>query len=391
MTRLQITSRAQYFDSHSPLPFEGELRIFKDSLQFQCSTFDPIIFLPDDIVDIRQVSETLHIELRYPGETSRSRLIITENQDSLGELQKLMNAYRASSKISNIPDLHRIPLAAKILLFLVVIPPLMFFGLRSLELLHHAVPSSVDKALGAKVSAHIEKSYEVCRDDELDGFMQQLLLRLKASSAKNSYQVKILKNQMVNAFALPDGSIYFFSGLLEQSSSPEEIAGILAHEIAHVELRHGIKAMIKATGTAVLFSLIIGSGLDGVGFAETASEIASSLVYLSYSRDSEKEADYFAAKSLIAGKISLQGFIDFFSREQESFDTAEQSEPDSASEAEPVLNFESALEWLSTHPLSPERLKYIRAEFEVQSRDNPPQEIAIADWNAIKVRCKLTE
>ena len=95
---------------------------------------------------------------------------------------------------------------------------------------------------------------------------------------------------MENALALPGGRIYLLDGLLQQARSPDELAGILAHELGHVHHRDGMRRLIQTGGTSFLFGLLFGdvTGAGAVIF------VGRSMLDASYSRDAERSADAFA-------------------------------------------------------------------------------------------------
>lgn len=142
----------------------------------------------------------------------------------------------------------------------------------------------------------------------------------------------------LNAFAAPGGVVVVHAGLIRSADSAEEIAGVLAHEIAHAELRHSLKTMVKGMGLRALVAVALGD------FSGTAlAEAAKNLTELGFSRDAEREADRDGLRRLVAARIDPGGMVRFFeklAREQ--------------SIAPPAL--------LSTHPATEERIAELRRE-----------------------------
>jgi Zn-dependent protease with chaperone function len=101
----------------------------------------------------------------------------------------------------------------------------------------------------------------------------------------------VLHSGIPNAFALPGGRVYILSALLDRAQSPDELAGVLAHEFGHVSHRDGVRHLIRDGGTAFLVGLLFGD-ISGAGAALFA---ARSLLSAAYSRDIEAGADAFAA------------------------------------------------------------------------------------------------
>lgn len=152
------------------------------------------------------------------------------------------------------------------------------------------------------------------------------------------YRWFVAQRPEVNAFAAPGGVVVVFSGLLTTAATAEELAGVLAHEVAHAELRHSLRGMIKGLGLRALVALLAGDISDNV-----LTGAATRLTELRFSRDAEREADANGLQRLLAARISPHGMLRFYERL-----TAEQRP------TPPAL--------LSTHPASGERLDWLRRE-----------------------------
>ena len=149
-------------------------------------------------------------------------------------------------------------------------------------------------------------------------------------------KVHILEKAEINAFALPNGHLIIYSGLIANSDNPEELAGVIAHEIAHIQQRHVMKKLVKEIGLSVLISTTTGGG------SEVIKEGAKMLSSSAFDRGLEKEADIKAVDYMIKSKINPQPFANFLYK---------------LSDAENEEN--NYLSWLSTHPDSKERAEYV--------------------------------
>jgi Zn-dependent protease with chaperone function len=136
--------------------------------------------------------------------------------------------------------------------------------------------------------------------------VREIGARLTAGSAY-PYQFHVAEDRSVNAFAMPGGVIVVHTGLMQLAESAEEVAGVLAHEVQHVELRHSLKGMAKSLGLTALMQLLVG---DLGGLASMGGE----LLQLKFSRDHEAEADREGVKALLAARIRPSGMRDFFGR-----------------------------------------------------------------------------
>ncbi len=167
-----------------------------------------------------------------------------------------------------------------------------------------------------------------------------IIRRLCAANGIDVKRVKlhIVENGEVNAFALPDYHMVVYSGLLKAVKNDGELAGVLGHELAHMELSHVMKKLGKEVGLSVLISITTGE-LGGDAIKEVIGMLSSS----AYDRKLEKDADVQAVKYLSKAGIDRNDFANFLDR---------------LGQEEAGLPKE--LSWLSTHPDSRERAKYIR-------------------------------
>jgi beta-barrel assembly-enhancing protease len=175
--------------------------------------------------------------------------------------------------------------------------------------------------------------------------------------SKYKYQFMVADDPAINAFAMPGGFIVMHSALIAKADSAEEVAGVLAHEIAHVENRHSLRAMAKAIGLAGALTVVFGD-IGG------ATVMATELLNLKHSRDHETEADRDGLQLLVKHGISPNGLPTFFKKLAE----------------EQKLN----LGFLSTHPGSADRAREIEvaiAALPEAARKAPPLAI---DFAAVK-------
>lgn len=154
---------------------------------------------------------------------------------------------------------------------------------------------------------------------------------------KNSIKVHVFDYNETNAFALPAGHLLIYSGLITESDNPEELSGVICHEIAHIQLNHVMKKLIKEVGLSVLISMASGNG-----GAEILKETAKLLSSTAFDRSLEKEADIKAVDYLVKAKINPVPFADFLYKLSED-------------EHESM----KYLTWINTHPDTKERAEYI--------------------------------
>jgi len=170
------------------------------------------------------------------------------------------------------------------------------------------VPSAWERRVGAEtVELMGGKS---CTTAAGSAALGRLVERLTAGVALPlPITVEISDRKEINAFAAPGGRIILFNGLLVAAQSPDEVAGVLAHEMTHSRKRHPTRMLIRLIGTSFLEQLLIGAETGGM---------AETLLVLSYSRQFEEEADAGAVELLAGAGIDTAAFANFFDRLEQS-------------------------------------------------------------------------
>ena len=127
------------------------------------------------------------------------------------------------------------------------------------------------------------------------------------------YNVKVIQSDQINAFAVPGGPIYFYTGLIKLASSDDELASVLGHEISHITKRHSVKQMKKSQDMAIL--LAVGDALiKGGNSVKSAAEIAAGLKSMEFSRGDESQADEFGFKYLVSMGYQPEAMASFFTK-----------------------------------------------------------------------------
>lgn len=174
------------------------------------------------------------------------------------------------------------------------------------------IPVQWELAWGRSIRNKFTAKTKVCRGtagkEALDAMVARLLRTGPVRASEYHVTVTVIKSKTQNAFATMGGQIVVFSKLIEEMDGPDELAGVLAHEIAHVIARHPLTHTIEAF-TAMTFANMFGGG---------ASDIGGALVVSSYSRTMEAEADRIASKILREARVSPRGLAKFFQRLQKA-------------------------------------------------------------------------
>jgi len=205
------------------------------------------------------------------------------------------------------------------------------------------IPADLEKQLGEAVYQQVKATSKEVTDPALVAQLEAITKRLVPAVKDSRYEFKfhIIENDAINAFAMPGGHIVIHTGLLKNAKRPEEIAGVLAHEISHITRRHSLRNMVSSLGTTVIIQAIFG---DYSALADSASNLLNQ----KYSRDFEREADETGWQYLLTAKIDPRGMIDFFKTLV-------------AEEEKTGLKIDGALELLSTHPATADRMAALEA------------------------------
>ena len=173
------------------------------------------------------------------------------------------------------------------------------------------MPIATERNLGEKLWALQKPGLGIVQRPVVNQMLNEIGATLTQGSPYK-YEFHLVDTKTVNAFAMPGGFVVVHSGLIERAGSAEEVAGVLAHEVQHVEKRHSLKAMAHSLGLGIAISLIFGdvSGGAVVGAAQEMSR-------LSFSRESETEADLEGMKMLARAGIDPTGLKTFFRKMSE--------------------------------------------------------------------------
>jgi Zn-dependent protease with chaperone function len=207
--------------------------------------------------------------------------------------------------------------------------------------LARAVPPEWEEKFGDSIAESITSGRQGCRDADGEKALDGLVQRLAAGQrVPYPFKVRVSSDSRVNAFAAPGGRIVLLNGLIKSAQSPEEVAGVLAHEMAHVVKRHPLEGLIRALGLRFVIGMLIG---DASGMLSGLAGVGEHLLLLSYSRDKEAEADRLGVEMLNRAGIRADGLATFFKRLQD----------------EKTGDLPTELSFLSSHPLHEERIHAI--------------------------------
>lgn len=272
---------------------------------------------------------------------------------------------------------------------IIIVGIIGFFYFKGLELVTNFIPVSMDQSLGESVQLKMDAQFQECNTKATEKFFSEALKKVVPKGSPHKFKVSVIGSTIPNAFALSNGKIYFFSGLLNDAKSQEEVIGVLAHEIAHVEKRHHMRNLVKAGGTSLAISLVVGPGLGNMEFLETITELGSTILVIKFSRDFETEADETSIEYLRNQNLSPSGLLTFFKRmqelEKENTETEENPSNKKAKDDPGVTK--SFTDFLSTHPATEERMKNLESLIKSGKKGSIKKVVSDKTWKEVQSVC----
>jgi Zn-dependent protease with chaperone function len=175
-----------------------------------------------------------------------------------------------------------------------------------------------DMEIGKQSATEVERQLPLLRDRATAKYITSIATRLIAAApgADYAYQFKVVNVSDINAFALPGGYLYLNRGLIEAADSEGMLAGVMAHEMAHVALRHGTnqasKAYLGQAGLGILGGLIAGDSKSTEKTVNAIGGFGMNALFLKFSRTDEEQADVVGAQMLASAGYDPTDMIDFF-------------------------------------------------------------------------------
>lgn len=233
-----------------------------------------------------------------------------------------------------------------------------------------AIPLSWEIQLGRMIQQEFTAEEQTCNHPKLLQAVNTIMTTLTEpiDNLPYTFQVTVVDHSPVNAMAAPGGYILVFRGLLQDTNSPEELAGVLAHEIQHVVLRHSMHLIVQHVSVGFLLAALSG---DASGMVAYALQAVHTLQTLSYSRTAEYQADQQGFQLLQKAGINPQGMLTFFLKLKK--------------EQAGDLNFR----YLSSHPATEDRLAHLK-QLISPSAGNYQSIQFPSDWAELKTLCKQT-
>ena len=231
-------------------------------------------------------------------------------------------------------------------------------------------------ALGKQLAQEVERQAKVVDDPIIAEYVSRVGQNLvRNSDAKVPFTIRVLDTEEVNAFALPGGFFFVNTGLILKTESEAELAGVMAHEIAHVAARHGTKQATRSELAQIgmmVASIAVPYSTLGYGALQGASMLIP-VGFLKFSRSMEREADYLGLQYLYKAGYDPTAFVDFF----EKLQSMEKKKPGTVAKV------------FSTHPMNDDRIKAAQDEIERILMPKPEYVVNTAEFNDVKSRLEM--
>lgn len=226
-------------------------------------------------------------------------------------------------------------------------------------------------AIGKQYAQEVERASKVVDDPVIAEYVNRVGQNLvRNSDAKVPFTIKVLDAEDVNAFALPGGFFFVNTGLIMKAENEAELAGVMAHEIAHVAARHGTRQATRGTiAQLATIPLIFWGGWAAYGVRQ-ATSILLPLGFLQFSRSFEAEADMLGLEYMYKTGYDPTAFVDFF----EKLQSLEKKKPGTLSKA------------FSTHPPTDDRIKVAQKNINDILKEKPEYVLNRSEFNDVKNR-----
>ncbi len=231
------------------------------------------------------------------------------------------------------------------------------------------ISSDEEVAMGQAMSVEVAKQYPIHDNRTVTAYVQSVGDKIVRNCDRKdiSYHFAVIAKNDANAFCLPGGHLYLYTGLMKVANDEAEFAAVVAHEVGHVAARHSTERLTQQYGYQFLLGLVLGQ--DPGTAARLIAELAATGGFLKYGRDDEFEADRLGAGYLRAAGYDPQAMVDFL-RRIENLETREPSRLET---------------WLMTHPPTSDRIARVKERIAAFSPSANPVRNAAA-YAAIKAQ-----
>lgn len=354
-----------FYDGKSAKKHDCVISIISDYLEINYSNKTEKWYFRD-IYKISELQSNEQTHLKNNKNTDQ-RLVIDEPYfiDQIGN--NIPGSKKFNNYGLNYKSLRILAIICAILIPLYLLGYFFFILPVTSEFIANHIPVSFEKTLAKPYYRIIVDDDSSC--NEQPGFKEinHIFNILKSTIPETRYDLRLhlIKSDIINAFALPGGDIILYSGLLKKTTRPEQLAGVLAHEIQHITNRHGTESLIKDYSLSILISAMTGNTNN----SNSTLGIAKFIGLLKNSRENESEADNEGLKMLRQANIDPKGMVEFFEIIKEI-----------------TGDIPGSIKYISTHPQTAERIKYLENEISKTTYESRTI-YSIKKWEELRKIC----
>jgi len=226
-------------------------------------------------------------------------------------------------------------------------------------------------AIGKQLAQQVEKEAKIVDDPVIAEYVNRIGQNLvRNSDAKVPFTIKVIDGEDVNAFALPGGFFFVYTGLIMKADTEAELAGVMGHEIGHVAARHGTRNATRSEIAQLgMIPLWFVGGWAGYGAYQAASVLIP-MGFLQFSQANEREADLLGLEYMYKAGYDPTAFVDFF----EKIEAMEKKKPGTISKV------------FATHPPTPDRIKAAQMHIQEYLKAKPEYVVTTSEFIEVKAR-----
>lgn len=370
ITPLQQKWTASYFDGESARRHEVKVHITAAGLAIVRDEGEDLYWPYQEIRQTQGHYSGEHVRLER-GEPSAETLVVS-NEDFLAALRQV-----APNIGQQFHDPRLRPLRSKLTIVAAVAvvalgSAMYYWGVPAMaNLLATLLPVSWEERLGKSTMGMLVSSEDECADPQGLAALEELVTKLTAGIDDSPYtfRVTIARSGMVNAFAAPGGYVVVMEGLLKLAETPDQLAGVLAHEMQHVVHRHTTRALFHEISAQALLSILSGDTSAtpfGIGGAATLAD-------LHHQRSHEDEADRDGMELIGKVRADPRGMIEMFNHLREL-----------------GLELPTAIQYLSSHPSTDDRIAILEA-LAAKADHEPRPLLSEQAWADLREACRVVQ
>ena len=299
------TGEGVLYDGRSARPQRVQVRVEPDRLRVETQSGEMTLSVSQVRITDRRAGTTVRLEL----EPFPDGALLLQAADAVAALDGWGHSRHGPTRRGAIRVAGGLGVLALLLILFLTwgVDRIVDVGIR-------LVPEGAERQLGSRVYDALVAGRTVLQDPQIDAVLGKCTHLLRSFGARNAADLQITlidDASVVNAFALPGGRIVLFRGMLEFVHDEDELLGLLAHELAHVHYRHGVRHVARKAVVGFVFATFFG---EVNGISAILLDNGSALLDLAYNRNEERAADAFAVDALARAGFDPRGIMALFTR-----------------------------------------------------------------------------